>query len=218
MLRALLILSGCLLASAAPACETAIVLAVDVSGSISMDEYDLQMQGLAEALSDPDIIKALVDGQDALSIVQWSGSNRQTLALPWQTPRTEAEVADLAATISKIKRPHDYTDTAIGEGVRFATQQFLTAPSCQRHIIDVSGDGSENDGMTLPAARAEAETAGITINGVAIEINDVDQKLTDYYRLAVMTPDGFVVTAGGLPDFPRAIHIKLTRELVKAMF
>ena len=215
MLRALLICSTCCFASPVLACETAILLAIDVSGSIAPDEYLLQMNGLAEALQDPDIVGALVRGQDNLAVVQWSGDRFQQLSLPWQHLTTTAQVAALAEILRQQQRPPDYTDTAIGNAVRFSTAQFADVPDCPRHVIDVSGDGEENDGMTLPEARAEAEAAGIIINGVAIEIGDDTTKLTDYYRANVISQDGFVMTAKGLRDYPRAIAAKLLRELTK---
>ena len=213
MLRVVVILSSCVLASPVAACETALLLAVDVSGSISNDEYVLQMQGLAEALADPDIVAAIVEGRDAIAVVQWSGRDLQTLALNWQSPRDAAAVADLAATLLTIKRPYN-TATSIGQAIRFSVPLFNAVPHCLRRLLDVSGDGKENDGMTLPLARAEAEAAGVTINGIAIETGTGVTDLTDYYRRLVITPDGFVLSAFGLPDYPRAIHAKLTRELV----
>ena len=71
------------MASPAAACDTALLLAVDVSGSIAMDEYYLQMDGLAEPVLDPAIINALVRGKDKLAMVQWSGDRFQPLPLPW---------------------------------------------------------------------------------------------------------------------------------------
>ena len=216
-MRALPALIACLLASPAAACDTALVLAVDVSGSISMVEYHLQMDGLAEALLDPAIIEALVKGHDRLAVVQWSGDHFQQLSLPWQQFATAEEVTALAEALRVAKRPPDYTDTAIGNAIRFATPLFADVPDCARHVIDVSGDGAENDGMTLPQARAEALAAGIILNGLAIEIDDTSLKLTEYYRLNVIGPTGFVMTAKGLEDFPRAIRAKLLRELTKAV-
>ena len=91
---------------------------------------------------------------------------------------------------------------------------FATVPDCQRHIIDLSGDGKENDGMTLPAARAQAVAARVTLNAIAIETGAAATGLTDYFRAQIITADGFVITAKGVADYPRAIHAKLTRELV----
>lgn len=219
MRRLILILSTCLAATPAPAlaCETALLLAVDVSGSISGDEYVLQMHGLAEALADPDVVAALVGGQDKLALVHWSGVRNQRLSLPWQGLRSPEDVAALAATIRKIKRPQDHTDTAIGAALNFVLPLFAEVPDCRRRVIDLSGDGAENAGHSLPAARAEVEAQGITLNAIAIEDNAQSAKLTGYFRRFVITGDGFVVTAHGLPDYPRAIRAKLLRELTRAL-
>ena len=207
-------LLACAFAGPALSCETALVLAVDVSGSISDNEYVLQINGIANALGDPDIVGALVEGQDALAIVQWSGDDLQTIALTWQRLTTADQVEAVAALIRALPRPWN-TSTSIGEAIRVSLAQFAEVPECHRHVIDVSGDGTENDGMTLPAARGEAEAAGVIVNGLAIEVGGGVSALTDYYRENVITPEGFVMTAKGIGDFPRVIHDKLLRELTK---
>jgi Ca-activated chloride channel homolog len=217
MLRALVILAGCLAARPAPACETALLLAVDVSGSISGEEYVIQMNGLADALADPDVIAALVGGEDRLALVHWSGMAKQRLALDWQVMRSAADVAMLAARIRSLKRPQDHTDTAIGEALYFSLARFAAVADCARHVIDISGDGAENAGNSLPAARAEVAANGITLNAIAIEDPPDSALLTGYFHQWVITPDGFVLTARGLADYPRAIHEKLLRELTKAV-
>lgn len=217
MRRLVPLLIGCVLASPVQACETALLLAVDVSGSISTEEYGLQMQGMSEALADPDIIHALVGGQDKVALVHWSGARNQRLSLDWQHMRTADDVAALASTIATIKRPQDHTDTAIGEALYFSLPLFSKVPDCLRRVIDLSGDGAENAGHSLPAARAEVEANGITLNGIAIEENAETTHLTGYFRTYVVTPGGFVITARGLGDYPRAIRAKLLRELTKAV-
>ena len=206
------LLLGCVLACPCwppvRACETALMLAIDVSGSISTDEYGLQMQGLADALADPDIIDALVGGQDKIALVHWSGVRNQRLSLAWQHLRSPADVAALAAEIRLIKRPQDHTDTAIGEALYFALAPFADVPDCRRFVIDLSGDGAENSGNSLPAARAEVAANHVTLNGIAIEENGEATYLTEYFRSYVITPDGFVITARGLADYPRAIRAK----------
>ena len=215
MRRMILGLCVCAISSPVAACDTALVLALDVSGSISPNEYRLQIDGLAEALTDPAIVAALVAGQDALAIVQWSGEQYQDLSLPWQRAGSVAEMAALAEAVRGIKRPGNFTATAIGQSILFSLAVLDSAPTCRRKVIDVSGDGKENDGMTLPDALAAAETLGVTINGLAIEVANGTSDLTAYYRGSVVTTDGFVMTAKGLKDYPRAIHEKLLRELTK---
>lgn len=217
MRRILVILLSLALARPVAACETALLLAVDVSGSISLQEYSLQMEGLALALEDPAIINALVEGQDRLALVQWSGSRQQTLALDWHHMQDAQDVAAFAAAVRTIRRPRLHTITAIGEAIRFSLAQFGSVRACARTVIDISGDGAENDGKSLATARAEAEAARVTINAIAIELDDRANSLTGYFRRFVITSNGFAITAHGLPDYPRAIRIKLLRELTRAV-
>ena len=218
MYRAVLILCGFLTASPALACDTALLLAVDVSGSIDPDEYLLQTSGLADALQDPEIADALVAGKMSLALMHWSGVGYQRLSLPWTAMLTPADVARFAQATRKIARPRDYTDTAIGGAIRFSLAQFAAVPECRHAVIDISGDGEENSGLNLPAARAEAAAAGVTINAIAIEVDNTSTALSSYFRRFVITRDGFVVTAQGLSDYPRAIQTKLQREVIKPVF
>ena len=197
------------------ACETALLLAIDISGSIDEGEYLLQMQGLAEALADPDIIEALVTDQVSLAMVQWSGVGKQSLTLPWQAMRSAADVASFAACTRALPRAFTASDTAVGDALRFSIRQFADVAACKRHVIDISGDGPENVGFTVSQARAEAEAQGITINAIAIEDAGRAAPITAFYRRWAITKGGFVVTARRLQDYPRAIHDKLLRELAK---
>jgi Ca-activated chloride channel homolog len=214
MRRLVLALSGFLTASPALACETALMLAVDVSGSISGDEYVMQMHGLADALLDPDVTAALVEGQDKIALLHWSGLRNQRLSLDWQSLGSVSDVKALAETIRLIKRPQDHTDTAIGAALLVALQSF-PVPGCRRSVIDVSGDGTENSGTYLPAARAEVIARGIMMNAIAIENGSNRTRITEYFRSEVITPGGFVITADDILDYPRAIRAKLLRELLK---
>lgn len=216
MRRLMLALSCCLLAGPSGACDTALLLAVDVSGSISGDEYIMQMQGLADAMLDPAVIEALVLGQDKVALLHWSGLHNQRLSLPWQSLRTPRDVEAMAAAIRKVKRPQDHTDTAIGAALYVALALF-PVPDCKRSVIDLSGDGTENAGTSLPSARAAVAARGITINGIAIENAHRLPLLTEYFRQSVITPDGFVITARSINDYPRAIKAKLLRELIKVV-
>jgi Ca-activated chloride channel homolog len=212
----MLALSGCLFASPVAACDTALLLAVDVSGSISGDEYTMQMHGLADAMLDPAVSEALILGQDKVALLHWSGLHNQRLSLPWQSLRTLQEIQAFAAAIRKVKRPQDHTDTAIGAALYVALTLF-PVPDCKRSVIDLSGDGTENAGTLLPAARAAVAAQGITINGIAIEEAHRLPLLSEYFRQSVITADGFVITARSIYDYPRAIKAKLLRELIKSV-
>lgn len=213
MLRAIAL--ALLTVAPAGACETALILSIDVSGSIDRGDYALQTQGLAAALSDPEVAEVLVRGQVALAVVQWSGTDQQALVLPWQRMLTPDAVAGYAARAAEVPRAFEGSDTAVGQGLRFALTQFAAVADCRRKVIDVSGDGQENAGFTDARARSEAVATGVMINAIAIEEPGPAIPITSYYRGWVITPGGFVVTARGLQDYARTLRLKLLRELVK---
>ncbi len=215
MLRAALLV--CLATQPALACETALLLSIDVSGSIDTDDYRLQIEGLAYALTDPEVAEALVRDQVAVAVVQWSGVDQQALVLPWQRMLTPEAVASLAARTVRTQRAFFGSDTAVGEGLRFAAAQFAAVPDCRRKVIDVSGDGQENAGFTDAAARREAIAAGLMINAIAIEEPGPAFPITNYYRHWIITPGGFVVSARGLQDYAETLRLKLLRELTLPM-
>ncbi len=133
--------------------------------------------------------------------------------MPWTQIQTKADVQALADHVRRIKRPQDHTDTAIGQALFFALAQFPAQPDCRRQVIDLSGEGAENAGDTLPAALEAVDARGIILNGIAIELDGVKTDLTDYFRRFVVSKDGFVITALVLQDYPRAIRTKLLRQL-----
>ena len=213
MLRAALLL--CLTAQPVLACETALLLAIDVSGSIDAGDFRLQTDGLAAALTDPEVAEALVADQVALAVVQWSGTAEQALVLPWQRMLSDRDVTRFAARAGAISRAFSGSDTAVGQAIRFATAQFAAVPDCVRKVIDISGDGQENAGFTDAKARAEAIAAGLMINAIAIEEPGPAFPITTYYRRRIITPGGFVMSARGLQDYAETLRLKLLRELAK---
>lgn len=215
MLRALALLLC--LSPPARACEVALLLSIDISGSIDAGEYAIQTQGLALALQEAGIVDTLVAGEMALAVVHWSGVGRQALVLPWTRMVTAADVARFASTIAAQPRAFTASDTAVGEAIDFSTAQFTAVPDCKRKIIDMSGDGPENSGFTDAAARARAHNSGIEINAIAIEDAGRSAPVTQYYQKWVITKGGFVLTARGLEDYPRAIRDKLWREITKVV-
>lgn len=213
MLRALAM--SVLITTPASACDTALLLAIDVSGSIDPGEYALQVQGLATALEDPAVAEVLLQGQVALAVVQWSGAGAQALVQPWQRMLTPAAISRFARSARAQPRAFAASDTAVGQAISFSAAQFVAVPDCTRRVIDISGDGPENAGYSVGPARAQAVRDRITINAIAIEEMGNSAPTTLYYRRSVITPDGFAITARGLGDYPRAIREKLLRELVK---
>ena len=215
MIRALAALFIMLLSVPARGCDTALLLAIDVSGSIDVGEYALQVQGLSAALRDPAVVDVMVQGQVAVAVVQWSGPGLQAVVMPWQRMTDAATVARFATTAGRLPRAFVASDTAVGEAISFSVAQFSSVRDCGRHVIDISGDGPENAGFTVGRARVEAEAAGIEINAIAIEDMGRSSPISAFYARWAITRNGFVMTARGLGDYPAAIRAKLLRELTK---
>ena len=195
----------------AMACDVALMLTIDVSNSVDPAEYRLQADGLADALKDPAIIDAMVAGHVAVSVVQWSGIDRQSVSVPWTRIRTALDVARLSDTARLMPRASTLSGTAPAEALLFSLSNFAPVSDCKRRVIDISGDGTPNAGGDVSAARRRAQADGITINAIAIE--SMGLAITNFYARQVITRDGFVVTARRHADYPRAIRAKILREL-----
>lgn len=200
----------------AQACSTALILAVDVSNSIDAGEYAIQVEGLADALLDAEIREALVAGQVALTVIQWSGAGRQEISLPWRRMRTDGDVIAFSNDARAMRRAFIMSDTAVGDIIRFAAGQFGTVSDCARHVIDVSGDGTDNAGTNPTQARILAERQGIQINGLAIE--GLGVSITNFYRRHVITRDGFVMTSRGHTTYADTLRRKIKREVTQVLF
>ncbi len=199
--------------SQAMACDTALLLTIDVSNSIDVAEYRLQTDGMADALLDPEVMDALVQGQTALAVIQWSGEGRQEVSIPWTQVRSPSDVQDFSITARSMPRAFVLSDTAPGDAILFALDYMAQAPQCLRQVIDVSGDGTPNSGSDTRAASREAERRGVTINGIAIE--SMGLAITNFFSRSVVTRDGFVITARRHRDYPRAIREKILREVAR---
>ncbi|MGR3490567.1 MAG: DUF1194 domain-containing protein [Shimia sp.] len=204
-------------AGQAKACSLALLFAVDVSGSVDPSEYRIQMDGLAAALRDPAIAGALVEGEAALALMQWTGASRQRVTLDW-TRITDADALErFARAIEEDPRVWRNFSTAIGEALAVGAQTMARAPLCDRRVIDVSGDGDNNEGPVPGDAHAALRRQGVTVNALVIEDATVGD-LTGYFFENVITGENaFVETANGFADYPARIRLKLLREVVEVL-
>ena len=199
---------------AALSCDLALVLAVDVSGSVDRDEYRIQMDGLAAALNDGIVAEALLDNRTMLTLLQWTGSSRQVQSLPWVEMRSFADIAAFADQVTSHDRVWRNYSTAIGEALEAGAVLFEQVPHCTRKVIDVSGDGRSNEGIEPREMHASLRAQGIIVNALAIETDDTD--LTAYFFENLITGErAFVETALGFEDYPAAILRKLQRETAR---
>lgn len=203
------------LAPAAQACKLALVLAIDISGSVDTQEYRIQMDGLAAALNDPTVQDALIDSKARIAVLHWTGASRQVLISNWRQIDGRADVVEISRIVAEAPREYRHFSTAIGDALIVAADLLGdVGGACERKVVDVSGDGPSNEGADVSVVRDSLVRGGVQINGLAIETTD--ETLTDYYRKKVIGgPGAFVLTAKNFEDYPRAIRRKLLREITK---
>ncbi len=190
-------------------------LLVDISGSINTQEYDLQLQGYQAAFESNNVQNAIIngsEGQIAVQLIMWSGPNQQSVMIDWTLVDSEGSADTLAASIGAIARPFSGW-TAIGEAVEYAYPLFENNGfEGFEQIIDISGDGTNNSGVSPSVATDNAIDAGVdTINGIVITTNQnvVDQYLDDV--IAGESP--FLLAPGNFDDFQTAIENKIVAEI-----
>jgi hypothetical protein len=210
-------LAAALGAGSAPALAVTVVdlelaLLVDSSASINATEFALQRDGYAAAFNSPTLQAAFDAGRSvAATLVYFSGTTQQSVAVDWTLIDSAAGAASFANLISASTRPFSGL-TAVGNAVGFAVPLFDTNDfDAARQVIDVSGDGFSS-AFAAQAARNFALNKGIDqINGLAIG----SQTTFNFYRDYVIGGAGsFVISAATFNDFSGAIEEKLGREIV----
>ncbi|UGX95533.1 DUF1194 domain-containing protein [Bradyrhizobium barranii subsp. barranii] len=206
-----------------PSVDVELVLAVDVSYSMDPAELLLQREGYAEAIVSNEFLEALKAGPNrrlALVYVEWSGPNDQKIIVPWRLIDSRESAAAVAAEIAKAP-VRTGSRTSISGAINFALPLFDADPyRGLRRVIDVSGDGVNNDGSPVTIARDAALARGITINGLPIMLEgrlpsqmDIDD-LDLYYEDCVIGGSGsFMVTIRSRDGFKEAIRTKLVLEV-----
>lgn len=191
----------------------ALVLLVDVSGSVSDKEHEMQMKGLASAFADPAVQKAIWNQRRiAVTLVQWSSTIDVTI--PWLLLESPADADLFAAAILTAKRPFQ-AGTQMGDALMGGLMTFESVPCrAERMVVDISGDGKSSGGaVDILVAMALAVERGVVVNGLPILGDPGEEDLEDWYRDHV---NGFVIVAEGFEDFGRAIRQKLAQEIACA--
>ncbi len=206
-------------AAPAAAASLALVLAIDVSESVSSERYLLQHDGIARAFETPllvDAILATPGGIEAL-VLEWSDPDKIAVTVDWAPIATRGAAAQFAAKVRATKRTSNGL-TAIGSAMLAAGQAFDRLPEPATHrIIDVSGDGMANFGANPALVRDELVRQGVTINGLAILSEE--PWLADYYeRNVIGGPAAFVVAAKGFDSFAEAMLRKLVQEVAASSY
>jgi hypothetical protein len=198
-----------------PACRLALSLGLDVSSSVDAREYRLQTEGLAAALVAPEVQEAFLAAPEApvmLQIYEWSGWQQQVVRLDWVTIASPADLARISAGLLGQERSFEQYPTALGFALLFGGRSLEQRPDCERRTLDLSGDGTNNDGVSPEVARRDFPMDGITVNGLVIGANVAT--LARYYQQFVIQGEGaFVEVANDYADFEAAMRRKLLREL-----
>jgi hypothetical protein len=207
-----------------------LVLAADVSRSVDDNEFRLQREGYAAALTDPRVLRAIQSGQIgriAVCYFEWSGESFQQMIVDWMVIGDEETAGLFADRLVKAPRPFA-NRTSIGVAIDYAVEQFLrSGHDSQRRTIDVSGDGTNTNGKHPAIARDEAIAKGITVNSLVILSPEPmpwnpwhthpPEGLEEYYRQNVAGgPGAFVIAAEDFNSFAHAIVNKLIREIADA--
>jgi hypothetical protein len=206
-----------------PAVDIELILAVDVSYSMDMDELAVQREGYAQAIVSKEFLQALKAGQIgkiAVTYFEWAASNDQKIIIPWRVidgPESADAVAEeiLKTPIRRASR------TSISGAINFAMPLFEENPyHGLRRVIDISGDGPNNNGGPVLVARDAALEKGITINGLPIMVKEPSYSTMDienldfYYEDCVIGgPGAFVVSIKDRDKFKEAIRTKLLLEV-----
>jgi hypothetical protein len=205
------------------AVDVELILAVDVSYSMDMDELAIQREGYAQAIVSREFLqalKSLPNGKIAISYFEWAASSDQKIIIPWRVidgPETADAVSNeiMRTPVRRASR------TSISGAIYFAMPLFDENPyKGLRRVIDISGDGPNNNGAPVAGAREEALSKGIVINGLPIMVKEPSYSTMDidnldwYYEDCVIGgPGSFVVSIKDRDKFKEAIRTKLLLEV-----
>jgi hypothetical protein len=208
---------------AAPSVDVELILAVDVSYSMDMDELAIQREGYAQAIVSKEFLQALKSlpiGKIAVTYFEWAASSDQKIIIPWRLidgPETADAVANeiMKTPIRRASR------TSISGAINFSVALFDDNPyHGSRQVIDISGDGPNNNGSPVTGARDAALEKGIIINGLPIMVKEPSYSTMDidnldfYYEDCVIGgPGSFVVSIKDRDKFKEAIRSKLLLEV-----
>lgn len=196
--------------------DALLILAIDTSASVDTIEYWTQIDGIAEAINHPDVLELIeigYYGAVAISVIEWSGFDSIKVSIPWTRISNQKDADTLNDKILKLDRYILSGKTSISGLLMYAKSHFENASfRAERWVLDVAGDGKNNDGPTLDAARNVMAHYGITVNGLAIltDFPELDQYFQDNL---IVGPSAFVEVANSYKEFPAAIRRKLIREL-----
>lgn len=199
--------------------DVELVLAVDVSGSMDMDEHTLQRQGYAAAFQHPGLIQVIqsgIKGRIAVTFVEWAGDGAHAVIVPWTEVHDAASARAVADTLLSLPRAW-LRGTSISSALVYSATLFGgNGFTSKRRVIDVSGDGANNDGVPVEQARDFVVAQGIVINGLPVMLKRSMEPvpLDVYYKDCVVGgPGAFVIAVHDAEQWAGAIRRKLVQEI-----
>jgi hypothetical protein len=203
--------------------DVELVLAVDISYSMDYDELKLQREGYVEAIASAEFLNALkqgMHGKIAVTLVEWAGTADQRIVMPWRLIDGAESARAVAAEMAAAPLRRGFR-TSISSALLFSAPLFEgNGFTGIRRVIDVSGDGTNNQGPIVNLTRDEVAAKGITINGLPIMLKEpqpgsIDIKNLDiYYEDCVIGGAGaFVVPIRERDKFKQAIRTKLVLDI-----
>jgi hypothetical protein len=214
-------------ARAAEPVDLLLVLAADVSRSVTEPKFKLQHEGAAAAITHPEVVRAITSGPNrriAVCFLEWATAGQQNVVVDWTVIADAESARSFGGKLVELPRSFSGS-TAISHAIDFAVIQLERAPfKAERRVIDVSGDGTNNSGRPVTAARDDALAKGITINGLVIltplsesfrpEHTNPPGGLEKYFQDNVIGGFGaFTVVAESHESFGRALTKKLIAEI-----
>lgn len=189
-------------------CELALILALDVSGSVSGLNFQLQRDATADALQYS--MRPQAHAPIAVQVIMWENSPH--VVIDWRLIRNPHDVRELSEQLKQVRRP-GMGSTNLTTLMNSALDNFAHAPCTpERQVLDVSGDGA-SDEADMDQARERAEAMGVQVNGLPIVTDQQHYDIVEYFRQQVVTSDGFAIAAHTWQDFAHAIRSKLSLEI-----
>ncbi len=232
-MRVIVVLLGLALALVPPAARAAepvdmlLVLAADVSRSVTEPKFRLQREGAAAAITHPEVVRAISSGPNrriAICFLEWATAGQQNVVIDWMIIGDGAAARRFGDRL--IETPRSFAgSTSISSAIDFSVSQLERAPfTSERRVIDVSGDGNNVSGRLVTDARDEATAKGIVINALVIltplgesfrpEHTNPPGGLEKYFQDNVIGgPGSFTIVAEGHEAFGRAMTKKLIQEI-----
>ncbi len=224
----LAVLAVCTVASSAMAqqrCRQALALGLDVSGSVDSREYRMQLDGLANALTNPevrDILLSMPSAPVRIAVYEWSSPQNQIMSLPWTSVSDGQRLNAIVQQLKSTQRTPSDQSTGLGRAMLYGANLLAQQPDCWTRTLDISGDGKSNTGPH-PKDLNDDLFRNVTINALVIGADALDHgdnrqeqigELSSYFKAYVLRgPDSFVEVALGFEDYEDAMIRKLKREL-----